>query len=671
VASTAARVYLCIGALAIVVYVTAGGVPELYDVFGISSAVAIAVGVRLNRPRHRAPWLGLALSQAVLGIGDFIYFSVYGGVPVYPSIADGFYLTGLVLFGGSIVLLVARTIDRRDLLSYVDAAVVALGVGLLAWALFFSGALGHGAPLARAVSTAYPLLELLLLWVLVRLLFVGSGRTASYYGLAGAVLLNIVSYGWYAVPALAGEYVAGTWRDAGWLASYIIVGATALHPSMAAFAGSRSVVMPVRRVGLLALSLVVVPLAALANGVAAGHINIYVFTTASLLMGVAVLVRVVALMLAVERTRGEAERARADAEQAERRFRMIFERAPMGISVGRDGMMSETNPALQRILGYSGEELARLHYTDITDPDEQWRELQHELDEGKRDRFAVDKRYLRKDGVRVEAHVQVALDLEDGLGISLIEDVTYRRGLEEQLRQAQRMEAIGKLAGGIAHDFNNLMTAVIGYSDLLLVQLDRDDHRQKVDAIRDSAVRASDLTRQLLAFGRRQLMQVEDIDVRRVVQRMDTLLSQLIGEDIRLETVFGSDDLIVRADRSQLEQVVMNLAVNARDAMPHGGTLTIAALSDGKSVILSVIDDGVGMNAETVARIYEPFFTTKPLGEGTGLGLSTVHGIVGQTGGTIDVESEPGAGTIFKIQLPLAHPTPTLPLLPVLAAGPA
>jgi two-component system, cell cycle sensor histidine kinase and response regulator CckA len=249
--------------------------------------------------------------------------------------------------------------------------------------------------------------------------------------------------------------------------------------------------------------------------------------------------------------------------------------------------------------------------------------------------------------------VHVALDLEDGLGISLIEDVTGRLELENQLRQAQKMESIGKLAGGIAHDFNNLMTAVIGYSDLLRPRVDGDEIAQaKVDAIRDSAVRAGDLTRQLLAFSRRQILQVQEVDLREVVERMDTLLRRLIGEDVRLETLFGSEPIVVRADRTQLEQVVMNLAVNARDAMPEGGTLTLALVSDGDSAVLSVSDDGIGMDDETLERIFEPFFTTKPLVESSGLGLSTVHGIVGQSGGTIEVESEPGRGTTFTIRLP-------------------
>jgi two-component system, cell cycle sensor histidine kinase and response regulator CckA len=350
------------------------------------------------------------------------------------------------------------------------------------------------------------------------------------------------------------------------------------------------------------------------------------------------------------------ERVRSKAEHSERRFRMLFERAPIGISIGSNGMMSETNPALQKMLGYTSGEFARMHYTDVTHPDDQDFKQQVELDAGRRDAFAIDKRYRRVDGSYIEAHVNVALDLEDGLGISLVEEVTGRRELEDQLRQAQKMDSIGKLAGGIAHDFNNLMTAVIGYSDLLLQQSGVDDSgRDKVEAIRDSAVRASNLTRQLLAFSRRQILQTQDIDLRDVVRKMDALLKHLIGEDVRLQTIIGAEPVIVRADQTQLEQVVMNLAVNARDAMPEGGTLTVAVLTDGETAVLSVVDDGIGMDDETRAQIFEPFFTTKPLAEASGLGLSTVHGIVGQSGGTVQVESELGRGTTFTVRLPVAR----------------
>jgi signal transduction histidine kinase len=216
------------------------------------------------------------------------------------------------------------------------------------------------------------------------------------------------------------------------------------------------------------------------------------------------------------------------------------------------------------------------------------------------------------------------------------------------------MEAIGKLAGGIAHDFNNLMTAVIGYSDLLL----RDYSDEKIESIRDCAERAAGLTRQLLAFSRRQIMQTQEIDLRDVVERMDSLLRRLIGEDVRLVTETGDLPVIVRADRTQLEQVVMNLAVNARDAMPDGGTLTLAVTADAESATLCVSDTGTGMDAELQERIFEPFFTTKSLAVSSGLGLSTVHGIVGQSGGAIEVESAPGRGARFTVRLPLVAQVP-------------
>jgi len=216
------------------------------------------------------------------------------------------------------------------------------------------------------------------------------------------------------------------------------------------------------------------------------------------------------------------------------------------------------------------------------------------------------------------------------------------------------MDAIGKLAGGIAHDFNNLMTAVLGYSDLLLARMDRGDPgREKVDGIRDAALRASDLTRQLLAFGRRQMLNVTEVDLRDVVERSRSLLERLIGEDIRLETALWPEPVLVRADPTQLDQIVVNLSVNARDAMPRGGRLMIAVRAVGESGVLTVADTGVGMDAATQERVFEPFFTTKAFGEGSGLGLATVEGIVAQSGGSIAVTSEVGAGTVFRVSLPL------------------
>jgi PAS domain S-box-containing protein len=493
----------------------------------------------------------------------------------------------------------------------------------------------------------------------------------------GGVLLLILLLAWLFV-SLGGRRDFGSLLDACLLAVVIGVCFWALFPPSAAMTGptaarivaisylladltllalllgllwirpreSRRPSLSVGRALVLGLGLVAVPVAVVLHDTLrapgpelADELALVVITAGVVLRG-GLLVR-------------ELERLRRTSEQSERKFRLVFERAPIGISIGTNGIMSETNPALQRMLGYTSSEFAKMHYTDVTHPDDQDFKQQLELDAGMRDAFAIDKRYRRSDGSYIEAHVNVALAVDDGLGISLVEDVTGRRELEDQLRQAQKMDSIGKLAGGIAHDFNNLMTAVMGYSDLLLrdaVGADRD----KFEAIRDSAVRASDLTRQLLAFSRRQIMLPQEIDLRDVVMRMDTLLRRLIGDDVQLHTLFGADPVIVRADKTQLEQVVMNLAVNARDAMPGGGTLTIAVLSDGDSAVLTVVDDGTGMDEETMAQIFEPFFTTKSLAESSGLGLSTVHGIVGQSGGTVDVYSEPGHGTTFTIRLPVA-----------------
>jgi PAS domain S-box-containing protein len=518
--------------------------------------------------------------------------------------------------------------------------------------LFASDAMGHGSAASRAVSVAYPVADLVLLALLAHAMFVHGARGRSYWLLFVAVVLLFLADGGDVMPMINASYRPGGWLDAGWLLSYVLLAVAALHPSMTRLIEPRAnedTSLPVRRALVLGLGLIAVPSTMIFQHAIGSPTEGLGDEIAVLLIAVGVVLRGGFLVR-------DLERLRRKAEQSERRFRLVFERAPIGIAIGSNGMMSETNPALQRMLGYTGSEFAQMHYTDVTHPDDLDFKQQVELDNGSRDAFAIDKRYRRSDSTYIEAHVNVALDLEDGLGISLVEEVTGRRELEDQLRQAQKMDSIGKLAGGIAHDFNNLMTAVIGYSDLLLQQSGVDERgRERVEAIRDSAVRASDLTRQLLAFSRRQILQTHDIDLRDVVKKMDTLLKRLIGEDVRLQTIIGAEPVIVRADQTQLEQVVMNLAVNARDAMPEGGTLTVVVLTDGGTAVLSVADDGIGMDDATRAQIFEPFFTTKPLAESSGLGLSTVHGIVGQSGGSVQVESEPGRGTTFTVRLPVVR----------------
>jgi two-component system cell cycle sensor histidine kinase/response regulator CckA len=248
---------------------------------------------------------------------------------------------------------------------------------------------------------------------------------------------------------------------------------------------------------------------------------------------------------------------------------------------------------------------------------------------------------------------------------------------EERLRQSQKLDAIGGLAAGVAHDFNNVLSVIIGHADILLSELAANDpSRESIDEIRSAATRAADLTRQLLAFSRQQILQPQKTDIRRIVAGMGKLLRRLIGEDIELSIVAPPDLGTVIVDPSQMEQVILNLAVNARDAMPRGGTLTITTTNvdvgddsttdpgvpPGAHVVLAVTDTGIGMDEATQARIFEPFFTTKEPGSGTGLGLATVFGIVQQSGGTISTTSAPGQGTTFKIYLPrIAKDLPVVP----------
>jgi len=262
-----------------------------------------------------------------------------------------------------------------------------------------------------------------------------------------------------------------------------------------------------------------------------------------------------------------------------------------------------------------------------------------------------------RDLVRVEV-VAGEVDVLRGVMVDVtaeIEAEAERERLENDLRQAQKLEAIGQLAGGIAHDFNNLLTAISGYAELALSDTESEGVRTELAHIQDASARAASLTRQLLAFSRRQQLRPEVIDLNEVVVEMAGMLQRLIGTHVELVIDLGPELQLTLADPTQVQQIVLNLAVNARDAMPEGGRLDIRTENverDGtRFVALTVSDTGVGMDEATRERVFDPFFTTKPVGEGTGLGLATVHGIAKQSGGDVEVESEPGKGTRFRILL--------------------
>ncbi|MBN2232877.1 MAG: PAS domain S-box protein, partial [Deltaproteobacteria bacterium] len=378
------------------------------------------------------------------------------------------------------------------------------------------------------------------------------------------------------------------------------------------------------------------------------------------------------------------EELRDTAEQlwlSEERYRSFFAYAGEGIFISdAQSTIVNANLAAARILDYDDPAaLVGINAADLVHPDDLAQQpLQTVLEHLPPDEVArLERRYRRRDGTWIPVAVAINFIADTGYHHVFFTDLTVRRRLEaekaraeEQYRQSQKVESIGRLAGGMAHDLNNLLTPVIGYSELLLEELgNRDRYRGPLEHIVSAAERARDLVQQLLAFSRKQTLEYRIFDLNRVIRRFAGLLRRIIREDVTFSMQLDSGPLTVQADIRQLEQVIMNLAVNARDAMPDGGRLTLETgletlaadalrqrhpdLAPGVYVRLTVSDTGRGMDAETVNKIFEPFFSTK--GElGTGLGLATAYGIVKQHGGDIRVESTPGAGTVFRVYLPRA-----------------
>ena len=372
------------------------------------------------------------------------------------------------------------------------------------------------------------------------------------------------------------------------------------------------------------------------------------------------------------------ERVRAEEvlRESEARFRSIYEQAAVGIEqAALDGRLLMVNAAHCRMLGYEEGELLDRNIEEITHPEDHALEakLIHQHRHKPRHSFELEKRYRHRDGSFVWSHVTSTVVNgpagEPLYRISVVQNLTERKRVEEQLKQAQKMEAIGRLAGGVAHDFNTLLNVMLGYSELLLAEMSVDDPRtESVLAIKNAGDAGALLTKQLLAFSRGHAMTQQVLDLREVVSGMAPILGRLLRDDIELTVKRSEGPCLIKADPGQIQQLVLNLVANAGDAMPDGGRITIEVrdaqpdevhlqqhptLKPGRYALLVISDSGAGMSAETVAHIFEPFFTTKESGKGTGLGLATVYGIAKRNGGDVWVYSEPGSGTIFKVFLPL------------------
>jgi PAS domain S-box-containing protein len=364
------------------------------------------------------------------------------------------------------------------------------------------------------------------------------------------------------------------------------------------------------------------------------------------------------------------KRTEDELRQANETLRAVIETSPLAIiTMDLEGNVKSWNRAAERIFGWMEDEVTGKPLPIVPEEDEPF--FRGNVERLKRGQTiaGVERQRRRRDGSGVDVALWNAPQ-KDCAGnvigaISVIADITDRRKLEEQFRQAQKMEAVGRLAGGVAHDFNNLLTVITGYTQMILDGLEEQNSlRSYVEEIVHASDSAAALTNQLLAFSRRQIVKPQVLDLNTLVEGMDNLLHRLIGEDVELVTKLGQGLPRVRVDAGQFQQVMMNLAVNARDAMPEGGMMTIATaaasldqpgpegLAAGNYVLLSVSDNGRGMSEETRSRIFEPFFTTKGRGKGTGLGLSTVYGIVKQAGGEVTADSEIGGGTTFRIYLP-------------------
>ncbi len=375
----------------------------------------------------------------------------------------------------------------------------------------------------------------------------------------------------------------------------------------------------------------------------------------------------------------ERKRAEDNLRESEKRYRDLVELSPEAIYIQQKGKIAFINSAGVSLLGASSPaDLVGKPVADILHPDSRETAADRILMERKeiRDIAAREEKYIRLDGAPVEMEAStVSVDYLGKPALQVfVRDITGRRQLEEQLRQSQKIEAVGRLAGGIAHDFNNLMTVITGYVGLMKKQMENPELVSRgLEEIGIAGARAIRLTQQLVAFGRKQILKPQVLDLNNIVSNMDKMLRRLIGDNIELVTILGKKLVSVKADMGQIEQVIVNLVLNARDAMPKGGRITIETananldasvtwkhrdIPDGPYATLEIRDSGIGMDEETKLHLFEPYFTTKEVGKGSGLGLATVHGIIRQSGGDIRLESEPNKGTTFTIWLPRTEEVP-------------
>jgi PAS domain S-box-containing protein len=606
-----------------------------YDGGGLAAALAFWFSPRALGSQRTWCWRLLAIGLLLFAAGDIdSYF-----VTTFPSSSDGLYLAGYAFLAAGIFGLAPR-VRRGGLGIGLDAALATAAASMFVLILWLEPLVSQGGlpTFAEGISCAYPIADLLLLALLLRGLLSLSVRTPAYRLLMLGMLVMLTS-------------------------DFIYTGllASALHPTIAA--APQPAVSPAlswRRLALLGLCLVSPSIALSLQIAFSTHIQVGDLVAFGTVIGLLGFARFTLVVL--------------ERQRSEQQFRSMIENGSDVIMIlSNEGRVEYLSPSAERIFGvpvedYIGRSGFALIHSD--DRHEAAQVLARVLAGGTEE---TECRMITGDG-SYRRMASTARSIKSGPhagGVLLNgDDVTDRHAMklelankDDQLHQAQKMEAVGQLAGGVAHDFNNLLTAIHGYGEFAhgrakqagLPQLESD-----IEEILRSADRASDLTRQLLAFSRQRPPEPMPVELNELIRGSDKLLRRLIDADINFVTLFADEPCWVKADPGLLEQVVVNLALNARDAMQTGGSLVIALEADDATVRLSVSDTGHGMNAETQARIFEPFFTTKQAGQGTGLGLALVQTTVTNSGGEIEVDSGPD-GTIFTVELPRmsAQTTPT------------
>src|SRR3984893_14648346 len=642
----------------------------VFNLIGLSSIVAISVAILVHRAAV-LPWALIAGGLVAFVAGDVLAYNYERFFDVklpFPSVADGFYLATYPFLIAGLVLLVRRRTPAHDRAALIDALIVSTSAGALSWTLLIAP-YAHDATLSvptKLTSIAYPVMDLAVAACVARLAFGQGPPPPALAFLTVGVLCLLGTDSVYGSALLHGGYTTGGLLDAGWIAFYLLIGAAALHPSSKALvepAPDTQYRLTQKRIAALASCAIVTPIVLAVEGARLGAGDVVLLAACS---GAVFLLVFVRLLDLGRRHQAGLRRATvlADAGVGLVEARTVEEGAEVASAAG-SAMLGNNGEV--KILGtrtLATGETATIVGSGLTLP-LQGRRDSHGVLLATKAGAAVDADTL--EGLRTLANeVALALDgieMADQLLRQRTEDAEQALGeTEEQLRQAQKMDAVGSLAGGIAHDFNNLLTAINGYVDLLVAD-PAGEHTQEFAAeIRAAGERAAALTQQLLAFSRHQILRPAVMSLNSAVLEMTSMLERLIGEGITIELQLDAELQPTEADRSKIDQVLLNLALNARDAMAGNGTMTISTRNEGDIVALEVADTGAGIDETAAERIFEPFYTTKDVGQGTGLGLSTVYGIIAQTGGTIHVRSAQGEGATSTVRLPAT--TQTLEAVP-------